>query len=666
MCGIAGIVGPGRDRSEILRAMVSAIAHRGPDGEGMYDDGTAALGHRRLAVIDLSENAAQPLANEDGSVQIVYNGEVYNFEELRAPLIQKGHVLRSYGDTEALVHLYEEEGDAFVERLNGMFAFALWDVKKRRLLLARDRFGQKPLFWAMAGEQLVFGSEIKALLAHPGVPRRVSPDAIDSLLTAHFVPAPGSFYEGIHRLMPGHVLVFEPGSAPKIRAYVPPPPPRDMRISFEDAVAEVDRLLSLSVKRQLVSDVPLGVFASGGIDSTLLLAKLRDVGQKDISAFSLGFHEASHSELPHAEKASRILGIPVVKLLFEPQALSEPSRLLDMFDEPFADVAALPTYALAKAAKPRITVALTGDGGDELFGGYEHHVACYWLHRLGVARGARAKAARALAGLVPVDTRFRGPLRTLRRGLEALGCEGHREGALLLRANLTPAERDSLYTSGFKARLAGHDLYAALLPGPGASIERMFGVAEDRMFSDLFLLKSDVASMAAGLETRSPFLDVPLVDFAARLPVELLVHRNKGKRILRTLVERRVDPGLAARRKMGFSPPVDAWLRGELAPMIEDTLVAPGALVSDYVERGEVARMFREHKESRANHRRVLWALLLLELWLRREQAHAARRAEGDARAREVRGAAPGSASPAERAAGGAPSIAADLPGSFG
>ncbi len=635
--------------------MVSAIAHRGPDGAGFFEDGTASLGHRRLAVIDLSESAAQPLGNGDGSIQIVYNGELYNFEELRAELVAKGHRFRSRGDTEVIVHLYEEEGDAFVERLNGMFAFAIWDARRQRLVLGRDRYGQKPLFYAAAGGALVFGSEIKAVLAHPDVPRRVSPEAIDSLLSAHFVAAPGSFYRDVHRLMPGHLLVFEPGrgplssarlaaeaeaagqavsedrrvavsgEAPMLRPFVGAPPPRDLRISFEDATAEVDRLFTAAVKRQLVADVPVGVFASGGIDSTLVLAKLRDLGQKDISAFALGFREASHSELPHAEKASRVLGIPVVPIVFEPSALGEPEHLVEMFDEPFADVAALPTYALAKAARSRITVALTGDGGDEVFGGYEHHVVGYWLSRLAAAKGPRAAAARALAARVPVSTRFRGPLRTLRRGLEALGCEGYRESTLLLRSNLSAGERGALFTPGFQAQLGGHDPWAALLPPRGAPVERLFGFAGDRMFADLFLHKSDVASMAAGLETRSPFLDVPLTDFAARLPLDVLVRGTKGKRVLRALVERRVDKGLATRRKMGLSPPVDEWLRRELAPMIQDTVLAPGARVNDYVERREVARMFEAHRSRRENNRRVLWGLLLLELWLRREHVHASR-----------------------------------------
>ncbi len=627
MCGIAGIIGAGKDRREIVRSMLAAIAHRGPDGEGVYDDGVAALGHRRLAVIDLSENAAQPMGNEDGSVQIVYNGEVYNFEELRGPLVQKGHRFRSRSDTEVLVHLYEEEGDRFVEKLNGMFAFALWDARRRRLLVGRDRFGQKPLFHAMVGDTLVFASEIKALLRHPGVPRRVSPRAIDSLLTVNFAPAPGSFYEDIHRLLPGHLLVFEPGRAPVTKTYVAPPPPRDLRVSFEEATVEVDRLLTAAVKRQLVADVPVGVFASGGIDSTLVLSKLRDLGQARISAFSLGFHEASHSELPHAQKAARILGTPLVALMFDSKALREPELLLEMFDEPFADVAALPTYALAKAARPHITVALTGDGGDEIFGGYEHHIVAYWVNQLRFARGPRAAVARMLAGMVPVDTRFRGVLRTLRRGLQVLGCEEFRDSIRLLRANLAPRERAEMYTREFQERLAEHDPWAVLLPTGGRDmpVELLFGLAEDRMFSDAFLHKSDMASMAAGLEARSPFLDVPLVDFVARLPIDLLIHGVQGKRILRTLVEQRVDGGLAARRKMGFTPPVDDWLRADLAPLVQDTVLAPGAFVGEYVEPAVVARMFDEHRTRRANHRRVLWALLLLELWLRREQAHVAR-----------------------------------------
>lgn len=627
MCGIAGILGGGKERREIVRSMVAAIAHRGPDGEGIYDDGAVALGHRRLAIIDLSENAAQPMSNEDRSIQIVYNGEVYNFEELREGLVRKGHRFCSRSDTEVLVHLYEEEGDRFVEKLNGMFAFAIWDARRRRLLLGRDRFGQKPLFWAMAGDCLVFASEIKALLRHPGVPRRVSPRAIDSLLTVNFTPAPGSFYEDVRRLLPGHLLVCEPGKEPVSRPYVAPPPPRDLRISFEDATAEVDRLLTAAVKRQLVADVPVGVFASGGIDSTLVLSKLRDLGQTGLQAFSLGFHEASYSELPHAQKAAGILGTPLVALMFEAKALREPELLLEMFDEPFADVAALPTHALARAARPLITVALTGDGGDEIFGGYEHHVVALWVDRLRVGRGPRAALARRLAGLVPIDTRFRGSLRTVRRGLEMLGCPEYQESIRLLRSNLSPADRRALYTPSFREELGGHDPWSVLLPpgGPDLPVERLFGAADDRMFSDDFLFKSDMASMAVGLETRSPFLDVPLVDFVARLPLELLVHGVKGKRILRTLVERRVDRGLAARRKMGFTPPVDDWLRQDLAPLVEDTVLAPGAFVGQYVERAVVGRLFDEHRARRANHRRVLWALLLLELWLRRERSHAAR-----------------------------------------
>ncbi|MEZ4294134.1 MAG: asparagine synthase (glutamine-hydrolyzing) [Polyangiaceae bacterium] len=621
MCGIAGIVGPSKDRRETLRSMVSAIAHRGPDGQGTYDDGVAALGHRRLAVIDLSDNAAQPMANEDDSIQLVYNGEIYNFAELREDLVRKGHRFISRSDTEVLVHLYEERGDRFVEALNGMFAFALWDQKRGRLLLGRDRFGQKPLFYAMAGEALVFASEIKAILRHPAVPRTPSRRAIDSLLTVNFVPAPHTFYEHIHRLKPGHLLVLEPGRPPVTRSFAPPPPERDLRISFEDAVAEVERLFTASVKRQLVADVPVGVFASGGIDSTLILERLRHLGRPRVEAFSLGFHEASHSEVPFAQKATSLLGTRFRALMFEASELRSPELVLDLFDEPFADIAALPTFALAKAARPHITVALTGDGGDEIFGGYEHQVVAFWLDRMRLARGPRAALARKLAALVPVDVGFRGRLRTLRRGLEALGCHGLRESTRMLRSNLTEADRAALYTPDFRRELGAFDPWDALFPEPRADLPlaRLFGIG-DRAFSDQFLLKSDFASMAVGLETRSPFLDVPLVDFAARLPVHHLVQGAKGKPILRALVTRHVDAGLGARRKMGFAPPVDDWLRADLAPLVQDTLLAPGALVADLVEPARTARLFEEHRTRKANHRRVLWALLLTELWLRRER----------------------------------------------
>lgn len=621
MCGLAGIVGPTRDRSAVIRAMTAAIAHRGPDGEGFYEDEECALGHRRLAVIDLSPLGAQPMGNEDGSIQVVFNGEIYNHEELRRSLESKGHRFRSRSDTEVLVHLYEELGDRCAEPLNGMFAFAIWDSTRKRLVLARDRFGQKPLFYAEIGGCLVFASEIKALLRHPDLPRQVSPEAIDSFLTVHFVPAPGSFYASVRRLEAATVLVKEHGCEPSRRRFWRPEMAPRRSVRFEEAEEQVDALLTAAVRRQLVADVPVGIFLSGGIDSTLLLTKLSRIAPPGIDAFSAGYREARFSELPHAAQAAAQFGARLHPVLIDPAEFVSPERILDMFDEPFADIAAIPTAMLSHAARQKITVALTGDGGDELFGGYEHHIVAKWLHWLGDAAPWRRAAAASLADLLRHQNRFRSPLRRLRRGLSTLAARDWKEAVASLRANCSSSERSSLYTSDFAAQVQDHDPYEPLLPAAAdgaVSIERLFSAGEDRVFGDLLLHKTDVSSMAAGLECRSPFLDVPLSDYAATLPLEHLVHGTSGKYILRRLLARRVGAAISSRRKMGFTPPVDEWLRGELAPLVRDLLLAPSAEVRAFVEQRRVDHLFAEHCARRADNKRVLWALLLLELWLRR------------------------------------------------
>ncbi|HEY4122196.1 MAG TPA: asparagine synthase (glutamine-hydrolyzing), partial [Byssovorax sp.] len=403
MCGITGIVGPMRERAAVLAAMTRAIAHRGPDGEGAWSDEACALGHRRLSIIDLSSNAAQPMANEDGSIQVTFNGEIYGFGALRGELVAKGHTFRSHSDTEVVVHLYEEEGDRAFARLNGMFAVAVWDARRRRLVLARDRFGQKPLFWAEAGGALVFASELKSLFEVPGLAFAPSLPAIDAYLTTHFVAAPGTFFEGLHRLPAGHVLVKELGRAPVVAPFEARAVRRRAWVRFDDAVDEALALVKASVARQLVADVPVGLFLSGGIDSTLVLAALADLGRAGIPAFTASFADsAKHDELPFARVAADRFGGSLREVPIDARAFLDLDRLVAMYDEPFADVAALPTHLLAKAARAEVTVALTGDGGDELFGGYTHHRVALWLGRLGAPSFARRAllggAAAALAG----------------------------------------------------------------------------------------------------------------------------------------------------------------------------------------------------------------------------------------------------------------------------
>lgn len=617
MCGFAGILGPARDRAALVRAMTAAIRHRGPDGEGFWADDDCELGHARLSIIDLSPAGAQPMANEDGSVQLAFNGEIYNFQELRRSLEKRGHRFRSRTDTEVILHLYEEVGERCVDALNGMFAFALWDARRRTLLLARDRFGQKPLFYTRVGDTLVFGSEIKALVAHPDVSLEVCDEAVDALLTVQFVPSPKSFYKAIRRLEPATALVQEIGCEPRTRRFWAPTEAR-REVRFEEAVEEVDFLLGESLKRQLVADVPVGVFLSGGIDSSLILAKLAQHAPPGFHAFCLGFDNPSYDELPFARLAAARFGARLHEIEMSADQFARPERVIEMFDEPFVDVAALPTEALCRTARPQITVALTGDGGDELFGGYEHHVVSYWLAQTDRFGALRQGASGGLARLVPTQTRFRGPLKTLRRGLTTLAHGDWQSGFIALRSTLSPSERRALYAPEFFAVVGGADPYDSLLPSwrPGGGIERLFDVAGDRVLADLFLHKSDIASMANGLECRSPFLDVPLAEFVSSLPLEHLVRGLRGKRLLRSLLERSAGPALARRRKQGFSPPVDEWLRNRLSHDVRDVLLRPGALVERYVKRARVEQLYADHLASRADNKRVLWSLLLLEVFL--------------------------------------------------
>ncbi len=623
MCGFAGIVGAGAETLAVVRDMTAAIRHRGPDDQGEYLDADCALGHARLSIIDLSPNGRQPMANEDGTVQVVYNGELYDFGEQRARLIAAGHTFRSRTDTEVIVHLYEEHGDAFVDHIRGMFAVAVWDVKRRRVVLARDRFGQKPLFYAQVGDTLVFGSEIKALLRHPGVPRDIDPRAVDLFLTLHFVPSPYSFYRAIRRLPPAGLLTFEPGGTPSVRRYWSLPAGEPRAISFEEAAEEVDHHVTRAVREQLVADVPVGVLLSGGIDSSLILAKAVDAAPR-IDTFSIGYEEQQFSELRHAQRVAETFKSQHHAVVMRAQDVRDPERLLDLFDEPFADVAALPQVALAQTARRHVKVALTGDGGDELFGGYEHHVLGYWLDRTRIARPLRTGAAKALR-LLP---RF-GPLgrrgRSLDRALEVVAAGGWHSAAIALRSTLSPERRAALYDPAFMGTVAGEDPYPYLdadpLPnGHAHGVERLFRIAGDLVLADQFLHKTDIASMSVGLECRSPFLDIPLAEFVSGLPAELKVKGMRGKPLLRALLARRIGPDISERKKMGLSMPVEEWIKHELAPLVRDTILAPGARVHAYARREEIATLYGEHLSGAANRRRILWALLLLELWLRRRE----------------------------------------------
>jgi asparagine synthase (glutamine-hydrolysing) len=610
MCGIAGIVGEFPERSATVARMTDALRHRGPDDGGTFDDGLCSLGHRRLSIIDLSAAGHQPMSNEDGSIQLTFNGEIYNFQELRSSLVSRGHRFKSRTDTEVLVHLYEERGDAMVESLRGMFAFALWDARRRRLLLARDHFGQKPLFIAEKHGALLFASEIKALLA-AGIDREPEPRALDHLMRVQVVPAPLTCFRSIRRLPAATTLVRESNGATREQRFwsLANVAPHGMR--FEEVVEEADRLCRLAVREQLVADVPVGIFASGGIDSSIVLMAAAASGQRPQS-FTLGYENSELSEVDAATRATKNVDTDHHVVTMQPSDAAHPERLVEIFDEPFSDIAALPLAHLARAARGHVTVALTGDGGDELFGGYPHHILGYWLARLEGLRAVRGRTARTLLRLAGAA----GPrAERLRRILDPLTANSWRAAVTRMRSSLVSPVPE-LYTRAMQD-VATQPVEDALF-GDGEGVAALFAVSGDRFLADRLLMKTDLAAMSVGLETRSPMLDLRIAELAAATPPALKIRGLQGKQILRRVLARSASRDIWARPKMGFSMPLDSWLKRELRPVVEDTLLAPHPQVAAYLRKDVLARMYREHVDGIANWRKVLWPALLIELWMKR------------------------------------------------
>jgi asparagine synthase (glutamine-hydrolysing) len=611
MCGFAGIVGPFADRAVTVARMTEAIAHRGPDDAGAFEDATCALGHRRLSIIDLSAAGRQPMTNEDGTVQLAFNGEIYNFQELRAELVARGHQFRSRTDTEVIVHLYEERGDDLVRALRGMFAFALWDTRRRRLLLARDHFGQKPLFYAERGGALLFGSEIKALLA-AGVDATPDATALDLLFRIQVVPSPYTCFTGIRRLPPATVLVREADGRIEQRRYWSLAGVARRELRLEDATEEVAAICDAAVTEQLVADVPIGVFVSGGVDSTIVLTASAGDGHRPQS-FTLGYDERAYSEVDAARTATAGQDTDHHVVMMRPSDAADPSRLLEIFDEPFPDVAALPLLHLSRAARAHVKVALTGDGGDELFGGYEHHAVGYWLDRAHHLDRVRAATARFLRAAVPaVGARAD----KLQRVLAPMTAPNAHDAVLAMRTVVDDSLRRELFTDELLRADAGPiDRYVF---GDHPGMRGLFATSGDRFLADRLLMKTDLATMAVGLESRCPLLDLRLAELAASLPPNLAFRGVEGKQVLRRVLARTAPRKVWRRRKTGFSMPLDQWLRVELRDLVGDTLLAPGARVAAYLRMDVLRRMYDEHRSGATSWRRVLWTALLVELWLRR------------------------------------------------
>ncbi len=628
MCGIAGLIGydPMRPADgESVRRMCDALAHRGPDDAGVHVDGPVALGHRRLSILDLSAAGHQPMGNADGSVWISFNGEIYNFAGLREELEREGHRFRSRTDTEVLLRLYESRGLDAVQALRGMFAFAIWDRPRRRLVRARDRLGVKPLYYHEDARGLRFASELKAILADPSVRREVDPVALHHYLTYQVVPAPWTAFRGIRKLPPGHLLVRESGRTTITRwwrlEYGPKRVVRGAR-ALRDLETELLDRLDEAVRLRMVSDVPLGAFLSGGIDSSAVVASMARQQQAPVRTFSIGFDERGYDELPAARAVAAHHRTRHLEYRVRPSALDVLPELTWLYDEPFSDASSIPTWHVSRLAREPVTVVLNGDAGDEAFAGYDRHRANLYAERL--ARLMPLLASPRLRGLLralphgsdPHDPRWR-----LKRFLEhAAEPATVRNGRWL---SLFDTERKGeLYDPRFAARVGevdSLDLLATRYREAGTrELLDMLLYADVTMYlPDTLLPKVDLATMAHGLEARSPFLDHEVMEFAARLPVDLKLRGTTGKWLLRRALARRLPPAIRRRPKRGFDLPVDRWLRGELRPLAHDLLLGRRALERGYFREDVLRRMLREHHDGRWNWHKQIWCLMMLELWHR-------------------------------------------------
>jgi asparagine synthase (glutamine-hydrolysing) len=623
MCGIAGIVSrePRRDLGEICLAMRDTMVHRGPDDAGLYVDDarTVGLASLRLAIIDLSPRGHQPMLSPDGRLAIVFNGEVYNYRELRTELLERGHRMQSQSDTEVVLHLYEENGPDCLKRLNGMFGLALWDNRERSLLLVRDRVGKKPLVYAhLADGSLAFASEFQGLLRHPAIARQPNVAALDYYLRYGYVPAPLSAFEGVAKLPPGYRLLWHAGRV-EVEAYWRPPVPSPRALPDDQATGEFMELFLDSVRRRMISDVPLGVFLSGGLDSASVVAAMASQADSSIKTFSIGFGDDRYNEVPAARVIAERFGTEHHEFVVEPRAAEVLPQLVRHYGEPYADSSALPTYYLSKLTRQHVTVALNGDGGDELLAGYDRYRA--------------ALAADGLERVLPIPKRVYGLVAAALPASGDLRTRMSRARRFMAGLADTRGARYSRWMSVFEPDLLAESLtpeFAAASAGSGAAdylagpLDRRNGTAllDSLTRLDLttylpgdLLVKADIATMANSLEGRSPFLDYRLIEWASGLPAGLKLRGQSSKYLLRRAMRELLPASTLAGRKRGFGVPIAAWLRGELRPMLEEIVLSDRALARGYLEPQAIRRLVADHLSARADCAKQLWALLALELW---------------------------------------------------
>jgi len=622
MCGIAGLVSSQgltpQDR-ELVHAMLCSLAHRGPDDEWSLADDRAIVGARRLSIIDL-DSGRQPVTNEDGSVWVTQNGEIYNYVELRIELERRGHVFSTQGDTETIVHLYEEHGERFVDHLRGMFAIAIWDRRERRLLLARDRLGKKPLYWRLAQGRLTYGSELKAILEDPSVDRRVDRTALAQFLEYQYIPSPRTIIDGVQKLPPATILTWEGGGVTARRYWEPLYEPK-LRRSPQEERAECLALLREATRLRLRSDVPVGLFLSGGIDSGAIGALMAEASARPIRTFTVGFEDPEINELDLARATAEHIGAEHTEEVVHLDAIEMLPDLVEHFDEPFGDPSALPTFRVAQLAAREVKVVLSGDGGDEVFGGYDRY---------------RRQLALSRLGLIPASVRTAGARlaqRTVRR-LPASIARGRRGHSWPRLAAMTDFERYldtmSIFSGSPRSLLLGDTALAnqdsyltgAFETGPRGRMDRMMRTDLLTYLPEDVLVKVDRATMASSLEARAPLLDHVLVEFAATLPADRKLHFKTAKVLFREIARELLPAWLVDQPKFGFTVPLEAWFRAGLADRYREVVLTPDARLRDHLDQSVASKLLAQHEHGMVDHAHRLWLLLVFELWARRWLPH--------------------------------------------
>lgn len=612
MCGIVGFAAaPGQTAPspDVGEAMTAAILHRGPDDGGVYREEAVLLGMRRLAIIDLA-GGHQPMQSADGRHVLVFNGEIYNFRRLRAELAALGHPFRTDSDSEVILAAYAAWGEAAVVRLEGMFAFALWDRDRRQLLLARDRLGKKPLFLWESGQGIGVASELKSLLALPGFPREIDALVLPSYFAFGYVPSPRSVFRNVRKLPPGHYAVFREGRIAEIPYWTLESTP-GFAGSEAEALEELHHRLAAAVEDRLVSDVPFGAFLSGGLDSSVVVALMAERMAMPVRTFSIGFEEARYSELSDARRVARHLGTEHHELVVRPEATALVERLVWHLDEPFADSSALPTYLVAELARSHVKMVLSGDGGDEAFAGYERYRKFLALERLGMLRPLAARGFGLAGRLLPGRRGQR--LRRLAERLSERFPDSYLSGVALSR----PAELRALLGA------AGDEGYAALHPlfrpeDRRPLLDRIVEADIRSYLLDDILVKLDRMTMAASIEGRAPLLDHRVLEFAVRLPVSLRLRHGRGKYLLRELARRWLPSDILDKPKQGFAIPLPEWFRGTLGAMAADVFASRAFRERGWLDPSVADHLLSAHRRGTAEHSEPLWQLLVLELWARR------------------------------------------------